>query len=312
METGIAVRDQEPGLEVHKVAAIQAAVDGFITSLDVKARTRETYGKAIKYFVSWILEEGIVQPLRGDILSYRSRLMEDGKAAHTVNSYITVVRRFFEYLEAEGIYPNVAKGVKGLKKPRGFRKEALTGDQARRLLETIEEDGLRSLRDYAIINLMLRTGLRDIEITRADAGDLGSEAGELVLRVHGKGRDSKDDFVLLVPEAYGPIADYLAARDNPGKDEPLFVCHGNRNAGGRLTTRSVSRLIEKRLAQAGLKSEKITAHSLRHTAATLALLGGADVMEVRGMLRHSDINTTLIYVHNLDRVSNGAEKAISF
>jgi site-specific recombinase XerD len=288
------------------------AVRGFLADLDAKDRTRETYGKALKSFVAWVQEKGIDRPLREDILAYRAGLVDTGKSAHTVNAYLSAARLFFAYLEAKGLYPNVAKGVKGMKKPSGFCKEALTAAQARRLLDTIAEDGIRSLRDYAIINLMLRTGLRDIEVVRADVGDIGSEAGELVLRVHGKGRDSKDNFVLLTGDAYGPVADYLAARGNPAKEEPLFTAHGNRNAGGRLSTRSVSRLIEERLSQAGLKSEKITAHSLRHTAATLALLGGADLLSVRDMLRHSDINTTLIYAHNLKRVSAGAEKCVAF
>jgi len=302
----------DQGQELARSLDPAGAVRGFLADLDVKDRTRETYGKAVKSFMNWIQARGVVQPRREDILSYRAELIAEGKSAYTVIGYITAVRRFFSYLEAGGIYPNVAKGVKGPKKPRGHAKEALTADQARRLLDTIAEDGIRSLRDYAIINLMIRTGLRDIEVTRADVGDIGQEAGELVLRVHGKGRDCKDDFVLLTPEAYGPVADYLAARGNPGGEEPLFIAHGNRNGGGRLTTRSVSRLVEERLAQAGLKSEKITAHSLRHTAATLALLGGADILSVRDMLRHSDINTTLIYAHNLKRVSAGAEKCVDF
>lgn len=306
----IALIDQGQAL-THGLDAV-GAVRGFLADLDVKDRTRETYGKALKHFMSWIQDQGVIRPRREDILAYRAALVEEGKSSYTVNAYITAVRRFFSYLEAEGIYPNIAKGVKGPKKPKGFNKEALTAAQARRLLDIIAEDGIRSLRDYAVINLMLRTGLRDIEVVRADVGDIGQEAGELVLRVHGKGRDSKDNFVLLTPETYGPVADYLAARGNPGKEEALFVAHGNRNAGGRLSTRSVSRLIGERLSQAGLKSERITAHSLRHTAATLALLGGADLLSVRDMLRHSDINTTLIYAHNLKRVSAGAEKCVDF
>ena len=312
METGIVVRDIDQGLEGQDIEALQAAVDGYITSLDVKARTKETYRKSLKSFVSWIQEERVTQPLRADILAYRDALVERDMKPLAVNGYLTAVRLLFAYLEAEGQYPNIARGIKGLKRPRGFMKEALTGDQARRLLDTIAENGIRAKRDYAIINLMIRTGLREIEIIRANVGDIGSETGELVLRVQGKGRDMKDDFVLLVPDTYGPIADYLAARGNPEPGGPLFVSHGNKNKGGRLSTRAIRHMIGERLAQAGLKSEKVTAHSLRHTAATLALLGGANILDVKDMLRHRDLNTTLIYVHNLKRVSEGAEKCINF
>jgi len=306
----ISVRSQEHSLVYDFHADI--AILGFLADLDVMDRTRETYGKAVNNFMIWIQDQGIVRPRRQDILAYRAALVEEGKSSYTVNSYVTAVRRFFSYLEAEGLYPNIAKGVRGPKKPKGFNKEALTALQARRLLDTIDQDGIRSLRDYTVINLMLRTGMRDIEVTRADVGDIGQEGGELVLRVHGKGRDSKDSFVLLTTETYEPIADYLAARGNPGSYEPLFIAHGNRNNGGRLTTRSVSRLVSNRLCQAGLKSDRVTAQSLRHTAATLALLGGADLLGVKDMLRHSDVNTTLIYAHNLRRVSAGAEKCVVF
>ena len=67
-----------------------------------------------------------------------------------------------------------------------------------------------------------------------------------------------------------------------------------------------------RLKAVGLKTSKVTAHSLRHTAGTIALLGGADLLAVKEMLRHADINTTLVYTHNLNRLSKGAEKFIAF
>ena len=230
----------------------------------------------------------------------------------TVTAYLTALRRFFAYLEAEKIYPNVAKDIKGLKRPKGFLKEALTKDDALRLLEGIKQDNLNALRDYAMINLMLRTGLRTIEVTRASIGDIGRETGEAVLRVWGKGRDTKDDFVILTDKAYEPILNYIQARGQTKLNEPMFISHSNRNKAEALTTRSIRRIIEDRLKAVGLKSAKITAHSLRHTAGTIALLNGADILSVKEMLRHSNINTTLIYTHNLNRLSKGAEKFIEF
>lgn len=159
---------------------------------------------------------------------------------------------------------------------------------------------------------MLRTGLREVEVARCDVGDIGKEAGELVLRVHGKGRDSKDNFVLITSNAYSPVADYLAERGKVANDQPLFACHSNRNRDGRLTTRAIRGMVEDRLVRAGLKSDKVSAHSLRHSTATLAILGGADVIQVKEMLRHSSINSTMIYVHNLNRVADGAEKYVDF
>ena len=191
-------------------------------------------------------------------------------------------------------------------------KETLTKDEVKRLLDGIKTTNLNALRDYALINLMLRTGLRTIEVVRASIGDIGREGGETVLRVWGKGRDTKDEFVILMESAYKPILDYLQCRQTTNTSEPLFASHSNRNTSEPLTTRSIRRIIEARLKAVGLKTSKVTAHSLRHTSATIALTNGADLIQVKEMLRHSDVNTTMNYAHNLNRLSKGAEKFIEF
>ena len=106
--------------------------------------------------------------------------------------------------------------------------------------------------------------------------------------------------------------DYLKDRKHPKADQPLFVSHSNRAKEKRLTTRSIRRLVKNQLRKAGLVSEKLSAHSLRHTCATIALGNGADVVSVKDMLRHTNINTTMIYIHSLDRIKKGAERFVSF
>lgn len=286
-------------------------VENFINSLDVKDTTRDTYRKALKVFQAWLLEKGYTQPDRETILEYKQYLQDRDLSPMTVTAYLTAVRRFFCYLEGIKSYPDIAKGIKGLKRPRGFMKDALTKDEVNILLESIERKSLEGLRDYALINLMLRTGLRTIEVTRALLSDIGRENGEQVLRVWGKGRDCKDELVILTIQTYKPILEYLEARRDTSPDSPLFVSHSNRSREA-LTTRSIRRIIADRLKGVGLKTSRITAHSLRHTAGTIALSNGADLIGVKDMLRHSNINTTMIYTHNLNRFKNGAEKFITF
>ena len=79
---------------------------------------------------------------------------------------------------------------------------------------------------------------------------------------------------------------------------------------GRLTTRSISRIVKDNLRKAGIDSDRITAHSLRHTAVTLSLLGGATIQEAQSMARHKNINTTLIYAHNINRIKHAPERVI--
>jgi site-specific recombinase XerD len=303
---------EQTGLDTQGLQAGAEVIDRWLASLDAKPTTKDTYRKAIKAFLLWTSQEGITRPQREDVLAYKRHLEAEGKSTFTIGIYLTATRRFFAYLEAERLYPDVAKSIKGPKRPRGFAKEALTREQARRLVGSIGVEALADLRDLALINLMLRTGIREVEATRTDVGDIGREAGELVLRVQGKGRDSKDDFVVLTNDAYEPLADYLAARGKVNNDDPLFPSYSNRNRHGRLSTRAVRGIVEKRLTEAGLKEDRVSCHSLRHTAATLALLGGADVVSVKEMLRHQYINTTMVYVHSLNRVQDGAEKYVEF
>jgi len=320
MNSGLMPAGKTEIVEIKDI--LQKAIDKFLFTLDTTPRTKETYRKALRVFYIWITDKGYARPQRENILEYKAYLQNKTILAHTgeiktlspltVTAYLTALRRFFAFLEAEKIYPNIAKDIKGLKKPKGFLKEILTKDEAKRLLEGIKGDGLNALRDYAMTNLMLRTGLRTIEVSRVLIGDIGRESGEAVLRIWGKGRDTKDDFVLLTAETYEPILDYLQAREETKLSEPLFISHSNRNKKEALTTRSIRRIIEARLKAVGLKTSKITAHSLRHTAGTIALMGGADLLAVKEMLRHSSINTTLIYMHNLNRVEKGAEKFIAF
>lgn len=159
---------------------------------------------------------------------------------------------------------------------------------------------------------MLRTGLRTIEIVRSDVGDIRQQSGEAVLWIHGKARDAKDEFVLLTQDTLKPVYEYLAGRGKINDNDPLLASVSDRNNNQRLTTRSISRIIKKHLRDISLDNDRLTAHSLRHTFATLALMNGAPLLQVKEAMRHNSIETTMVYLHSLDRVTNGAERYINF
>ncbi len=288
-------------------------VEDFLKSLDVSERSRATYARSLKQFILWLYETGrnTLELQREDILEYKEYLAES-KSAYTITLYLTSVRRLYQWLESQRVYPDITRGIKGAKKPRGFRKDTLSQGQLREALSSMELDTLESMRDYAIFNLMARTGLRAIEVSRALVEDIRMESGQEVLWVQGKGRDAKDDFVILTPEALEPIKNYLRARGAVKKEDPLFCSHSYRNMGDSLTTRSISRIIKQALQRVGLEDSRLTAHSLRHTAISLSISGGASLQQAQAMARHTDSRTTLIYFHNLERISSGAEKFIQF
>lgn len=292
--------------------SINNLIERFINALDVKHSSRDTYKKALKAFTGWLSGQGIHNPVREDILAYKEFLQAQGLSSLTVSVYMAVVRKFFEYLESTIGYQNVAKGIKGAKRAKGFRKDALTVEQIRELLAHIDRSAIQGIRDYALLNLMLRTGLRTIEIIKADVGDIRQQSGEAVLWIHGKGRDSKDEFVLLTQDTLKPLYEYLQVRGRANDADPLFTSLSDRNKNERLTTRSIRRIVKQHLRGIHLDSARLTAHSLRHTFATIALLNGAPLIQVKEAMRHNSIETTMIYAHSLDRVSNGAERYVRF
>ena len=117
--------------------SLETLVVNFIHAQDVKASSRDTYCKALKAFMGWLTAQGILNPTRQDILSYKDSLIAQGLSPYTQSCYMTVVRAFFNYLESTIGYKNVAKGVKGARRSRGFRKDPLTLEQIRELLDKL-------------------------------------------------------------------------------------------------------------------------------------------------------------------------------
>lgn len=305
---------QEVGGSMDNAVVLRGSaevVQKYIDLLDVKPKSRETYRKALKQFMLFLESNAITQPTRADILKYKAYLMDNYKAC-TVSSYMTAVKGFFAYMEAEKVYPNIANGIKGAKHQQGFRKDALTVDQARRLLNGIDTATIEGLRNYALINLLLNTGLRTIEAARASIGDIRQEGGEALLYIQGKNSDKDTvEFAVLTDSTLYPIQKYLKARSIIDPKAPLFASHSDRNEGNRITTRTISWIVKEALRAVGIDSERITAHSLRHTAVTLSLLAGATIQEAQAMARHANVNTTMIYAHNIDRIAKAPERKIA-
>lgn len=294
-------------IETHQ--SEKTLIQNFLDNCDAMTATKRTYDNGLKRFFEYM--RGKQEITRADLLAYKADLIATCKPS-TVNCYLASVKSFYEWLESAGISPNLAKGIKGVRENAGFKKNELSLNQARRLLDSISRDRIEGKRDFALINLLIRCGLRTIEAARANIGDISaSEDQPALLYVEGKGHSEKDDFVMLTDGALEPIRDYLTARGDTDPDAPLFASHGNRNAGGRLQVESISRIIKTRMREAGIDDSKITAHSLRHTCATNAIKAGANVRQVQKMMRHAKIETTLLYCHDLDRKANAAEFAAS-
>jgi len=300
METNIAL--YTGSTEVTGITQrIDELTDSFILSQDVKESSKRIYRRTLKQFFNWIREHRLQLEalIRADIIKYKEDLLASGMSSLTVGSYITVVRKFYQWAEANKFYPNIAKDIKTPKRKQQFKKQALTDIQAQALLEYYQNKQAEALRDYAVVNLLLRTGLRTVELTRSNIEDITFKDSKRILFIQGKGRDEKDNFVILTDKTYSPIDEYLKTRGALKTKEPLFTSASNNNSGGRLTTRSISKIAKEGLKAIGLNDRNFTAHSLRHTTACSLIRSGASLEEIQGVLRHTNPATTQIYLSSI-------------
>ena len=305
----IVKRGEETALQRQAVTA--ELFSSFIDYLDASPKTVQTYTRALRQFFVWMGKNNVAQPRFDTVKAYRDELAATLKPA-TVQAYIFAVRRFFEWTESEGLYPNVAGKLKGAKISREPKKDYLTSEQAKRVLNSIDRDTVQGLRDYAIIALMLTGGLRDIEVSRANIEDMRTVGNNTVLFVHGKGRDEKNEYVIVPAATENAIRSYLQARGHVEANAPLFDSLSNNSKGGRMTTRSISRVCKETMQAAGFDSDRLTAHSLRHTAVTLALIAnGGNIQEAQQFARHANIATTQIYAHNLEKQNNSCSRLVA-
>ena len=287
----------------------QTALAYFVSVQDVKESSRSLYTRTLKLFFEWVEKQGksIKDLSRTDILEYKDELFSKGLSSLSVASYLTSLRKFYEWAESEKLYPNIAKGVKTPRRIQAFKKQHLTEDKSSELLNHFES---MSLRDFAIVNLILRTGLRTIEVVRADVGDITFKGNQRILKIWGKGHDTKDDFVVLTEKTYLPIKSYLATRKGAKANEPLFASDSHRNTGERLTTRTIRGLCKCGLKAIGLDGREFTAHSLRHTTAVTILKSGGSLTDAQTLLRHTSPTTTQIYTESIKeelRLKNAPE-----
>ncbi len=282
----------------------------FIQYIDVSPSSVKSYISGVRKFIRYLSVNGINTPTRETVLTYKKELSEKYSANSTA-LFLSSIRRFFAWCESEGLYGNIAKDVKSPKLSHDHKRDAFSAEELKSIIGGIDRNSLSGKRDYAIFCLVSATGLRTVEVMRANVGDIHRVAGATVLDIQGKGHTSKDAFVKLSGHVLTAIREYLSARGAVSDDEPLFASLSRRNYGKRLTTRSVSQVCKNAMLEAGFDSHRLTAHSLRHSAVTLALLAGISIQEVSMFARHSSISVTQVYAHDISRLQSQCESAIS-
>ena len=269
--------------------------------------TEVTYKKSLKQLAKYFADNGIEKPARADLENFRDSLIDAGKSASTINLYLSATKLFFRWLSQEGIYQNISDNLKNrVKVNHDFhKKDALTAKQAADLLKAVKGNDLKSLRDRAIIALMVTSGIRSISVVRANISDIRQVQGGIF--VCGKGKNDKRDSVRIAPQVYKLIKEYLKARGEKNLHAPLFTSTSRRNKNARLETQTISRMVKATLRESVGDFSTLTCHSLRHTAATIMILEGQKLENVQMILHHRSICTTQIYINVVGRLRNEGE-----
>ena len=282
-------------------------IDNYVDTLDRKEITKSSYRSILLRWANYLKSKRIYSPNKRDIIAYKEKIAKSTGSA-SIQKTIVVLRGFYKYLKLSGKYDDITYGVRGAKVEKTFKKNPLEIDEIMKLISKAKEESTISishLRNYAIIVLMVTTGMRTIEVVRANINDLMIHKNKKRLYIQGKGRDGKDEYVKLSEEVYEVLSDYLNKRNDDF--DPLFVSHKGK-VGSRLTTRSIRGIIKDLLRAIDIDDKRYSAHSLRHSLATILIKNAHGTLaEAQQILRHKDISTTEIYNHALMREENDGE-----
>jgi len=238
--------------------------------------------------------------------AYLERLADDGYAASTVQRRIASLRGFFDWLVAldaldrNPAHPKLVRRIQ--KADRADRSLiVLSSDQAEALLDATSASADAAVRDYTLIYTLLHCVLRRSEAAAMDVAHLRPLSRYWVLDLPStKGGANQ---YIKVPAHVVEQIDRMCAHYCI-EQGPLWQSLSNNNRGGRLTPHSIYRIVRKTAERAELGD--VGAHTLRHTGCTLALEAGASLKQVQTHARHKNIETTMMYIHQRDKLRDSA------
>ena len=261
------------------------------------ANTIEAYGSDLRFFAAFLKTRGVTAAAgitREHIADFLRGEREEGLLASTRARRTVAIRMFLKDLRARHlIAQNPAELLDPPRKGRALPR-VLTMEEAKALVEHVDGDSPRDLRDRAMLEVMYGCGLRVSETCEMKVDDIVAD-GEL-LRVMGKG--SKERLVPIGGAAGRALTAYLGGargaltRGNLAETH-LFVTR----LGRAFTRQGVFKVIRERAAAVGIPADRISPHVLRHSFASHLLANGADIRAIQELLGHADISTTQVYTH---------------
>lgn len=279
----------------------------FLEYLEIeKGRSLKTVENYDRYLSKFIKQANLkdAKDITDDaVRGFRLVINREGLKKNTQNYHLIALRTMLKYAAKRDVKTLAPERIELAKTP-GRELDLVSEQELERLLDLPTKalaknpNDEKALRDKAILELLFSTGLRVSELCGLDDDSINLSRDEFSVR----GKGEKVRLVFLSDAARSAVKNYLAKRKSFGT--ALFLNNSkinkNKGDGGRLTPRSVERLVRAYAIKAGI-SKKFTPHTLRHVFATDLMSNGADIRSVQMMLGHSSVSTTQIYTHVTDK-----------
>jgi len=271
---------------------IKAFLNFLKAEKNASTHTIKNYEVDLRKFVACVGKKKLQEVSHLDIRSFLAYLKTHSYSKSSVSRKLACLRSFFKYCARENVLSNNPASSVSTPKREKRLPVFLDSDEVTRLLEAPVQDTWEEKRDKAILETLYSSGLRVSELVGLNHEDVDFFSG--LLRVRGKGK--KERIVPVGQMALKRVQDYLQARaprkGDVGFKKPLYI---NRS-GGRLTDRSIRRMILKYVRRIAIDKD-VSPHTLRHSFATHMLDRGADLRSVQELLGHENLSTTQIYTH---------------
>jgi integrase/recombinase XerC len=282
------------------------AIRAFMTFLELERHasheTVRNYGSDLRQFQTFMTTESpsvhafdFATVQTESIRDYLHWLNRKHEKSTSMARKLSSLRSFYRYLQRGGrVGLNPAEAIRTPKQPKHLPR-VLTKDDAAALMEFPADQAGGSLRDRALLETLYSTGARVSELVGIDLDDLRVSEGLVHLR--GKGRKERivpiGEVALRAIQAYLDQCSLMDSRDPRTKRVSFPIFRNSR--GGRLTTRSVARIVARYSSR--LAGGSVSPHTLRHSFATHLLDEGADLRSIQEMLGHVSLSTTQKYTH---------------
>jgi site-specific recombinase XerD len=295
------------------LATFELALESWVAG-HLSAHTRRAYLQDSRHFLTWLAGNQLeLKSLSQANIAQYQRYLVETFAKPTASRKFTIARKLLDEAVQRGVIDhNPAYGLKGIKTDQETPHKVLSYKEAKALLLSIDTSTRQGKRDFALVMLLLRTGIRRSECADLRLGDLSQEQGHFLATIrHGKGDKRRQ--IKLPVDVMRAINEYLEAlcREDKDPNAPLFVQFrkGDRPQKEGISDQVIERVVESYAAKLDLE---LSPHGLRATFVTLALEAGAKLHQVQYAVGHADPRTTERYQKRKFNLDDNATDYLRF